>query len=55
MGVLWGMIILGESNSISVWISFVMIIGALNVLRTAPATPQGRDDDDTEKSPLTDK
>ena len=55
MGVLWGMIILGESNSISVWISFVMIIGALNVLRTAPATPQGRGDDDTEESQLTDK
>lgn len=33
MGVFWGMIVLGESNSINVWISLAMILVALNVLR----------------------
>lgn len=37
MGVFWGMAVLGESNTINVWISLVMIIGALNVLRKASA------------------
>lgn len=35
MGVFWGVVILAESNTINVWISLAMILGALNILRNA--------------------
>ena len=44
MGVLWGMIVLGEKNTINVWISLIMILGALNVLRKSTEEPQANRD-----------